>query len=126
MTFSRLMMAAIAAVGLAFGTVTATPVAAQDADTQQQASFSDKKLQSFAVAAVKLSQIRAEYEAQMGQTETDQEKAQLQQQTNQRMAKAVKDTSGISVEEYNQIAAASRSNPKVAKRVRKFIKEAAQ
>jgi len=126
MTFSRLMMATIAAAGLAFGTVAATPVAAQDADTQQQASFSDDKLRSFAVAAVKLSQIRSDYEAQMGETETDQEKAELQQQTNQRMAKAVKDTSGISVEEYNQIAAASRSNPEVAKKVRKYIKETAQ
>lgn len=126
MTFARLTLAALASAGLAFGAVMAMPAAAQQSETQQQASFSDEKLRSFATAAVKLSQIRSEYQAQMGNAENDQQRQQLTQQTNQKMAQAVQQTDGISVEEYNQIAQASRSNPAVAEKVETYMKEAAQ
>lgn len=126
MTFARLTLAALASAGLAFGAVLAMPAAAQQSETQQQVSFSDEKLRSFATAAVKLSQIRSEYQAQMGNAENDQQRQQLTQQTNQKMAQAVQQTDGISVEEYNQIAQASRSNPEVAEKVETYMKEAAQ
>ncbi|MFP3920967.1 MAG: DUF4168 domain-containing protein [Dichotomicrobium sp.] len=126
MTFARLTLAALASAGLAFGAVMATPAAAQQTETQEQASFSDEKLRSFASAAVKLSQIRSEYQAQMGNAENDEERQALTQETNQQMAQAVEETEGISVEEYNEIASASRSNPEVAEKVETYMEEAAQ
>lgn len=126
MTFGRLTLAAFTAAGLAFGGVLAGPLVAEQAQAQENASFSDEKLRSFATAAVKLSQIRSEYQAQMGNAENDEERQALTQQTNEQMAQAVQETDGISVEEYNEIASASRSNPEVAEKVETYMEEAAQ
>ncbi len=126
MTFTRLPIAVLAAAGLAFGGALAGPVTADMAQAQESGSYSDEKLQSFAEAAVKLGQIRAEYQAQMGSMESDQERQQLQQQTNQRMAQAVQETDGITIEEYNEIATASRSDEELANRVNEYIQQTAE
>jgi alkanesulfonate monooxygenase SsuD/methylene tetrahydromethanopterin reductase-like flavin-dependent oxidoreductase (luciferase family) len=125
MTYTRLPIAVLAAAGLAFGGALAGPVATPAAHAQQAGDFSDDKLQSFAEAAVKLTQIRSEYQSQMQTMETDQERQQLQQQTNQRMAQAVEGTQGISIEEYNEIAQASRGNQQLAQKINTYMKEAA-
>jgi hypothetical protein len=126
MTYSRLPIAVLAAAGLAFGGALAGPVATPAAQAQEAGDFSDEKLQSFAVAAIKLSQIRSQYQSQMQSMESDEERQQLQQQTNQRMAQAVKQTDGISIEEYNEIATASRADESLAEKVNDYIKDAAQ
>jgi len=126
MTYSRLPIAMLAAAGLAFGGALTGPAATPAAQAQEAADFGDEKLRSFAQAAVKLTQIRSEYRAQMGSAETDQQRQQLQQQTNQRMAQAVEATDGITIEEYNQIATASRSDEQLAEKVNEYIQDAAQ
>jgi hypothetical protein len=126
MTFSRLPIAMLAAAGLAFGGALAGPVATPAAQAQDAESFSDAKLRSFATAAVKLTEIRSEYQSQMGNAQSDEERAQLQQQTNQRMAQAVQNTDGISIQEYNQIASASRTDENLAEKINTYIEEAAQ
>lgn len=126
MTYARLPIAMLAAAGLAFGGAITGPVTTPAAQAQEAGDFSDAKLQSFAEAAIKLSQIRSEYQAEMGSMETDQERQQLQQQTNQRMAQAVQQTDGISIEEYNEIATASRADEELAEKVNEYIKDAAQ
>jgi len=122
MSNSRMPAAIFVAAGLTLGgvmgAVDVTPAQAQD-----QSAYSDTKLQSFAQAAVKLIDIRSDFRSEMQNTQSDEEKAALQQKTNQRMAQAVKDTQGISVEEYNQIASASRSDQALAQRINKYIKE---
>lgn len=125
MTYTRLPLALFAAAGLAFGGVLAGPVAMPAAQAQEEASFSDEKLKSFAEAAVKLGQIRSEYRAQMGEAESDEQRAQLQQETNQRMAQAVEETPGISVQEYNTIASASRTDEELAEKIQTYIQEEA-
>lgn len=126
MTFSRLPIAMLAAAGLAFGGALAGPVATPAAQAQEAGSFTDNKLRSFAEAAVKLTEIRSEYQSQMGSAQSDEERAQLQQQTNQRMAQAVQNTDGISIEEYNQIASASRNDENLAEKINTYIEDAAQ
>jgi hypothetical protein len=126
MTFSRLPIAMLAAAGLAFGGALAGPVATPAAQAQGAGSLSDDKLRSFATAAVKLTEIRSEYQSQMGSAQSDEERAQLQQQTNQRMAQAVQNTDGISIQEYNQIASASRNDENLAEKINTYIEEAAQ
>lgn len=125
MTCTRLPIAVLAAAGLAFGGALAGPVATPAAQAQQAGDFSDDQLQSFAEAAVKLTQIRTEYQSQMQTMETDEERQQLQQQTNQRMAQAVEETEGISIEEYNEIAQASRADEQLAEKINAYMEEAA-
>ncbi len=115
---AAIFVAAGLTLGGVMGAVDVTPAQAQD-----QSAYSDTKLQSFAQAAVKLIDIRSDFRSEMQNTQSDEEKAALQQKTNQRMAQAVKDTQGISVEEYNQIASASRSDQALAQRINKYIKE---
>jgi hypothetical protein len=126
MTYSRLPFAMLAAAGLAFGGALAGPIATPAAQAQQAGNFSDGKLKSFAEAAVELSQIRANYQSQMQTMESDEERQQLQQQTNQRMAQAVEQTDGINIEEYNEIATASRADEQLAEKVNEYIQAAAQ
>jgi hypothetical protein len=119
----RLMVALLVAVSLSLGGAMGASV--MPAQAQAQDSYSDEKLKSFAEAAVKLIGIRSEYRNQMGEASNDQERQQLQQQTNQRMAQAVEGTDGISIDEYNEIAQASRTNQQLAQRINTYIQEAA-
>ena len=119
----RLMVALLVAASLSLGGAMGASVMA--AQPQPQDSYSDEKLKSFAEAAVKLIGIRSEYRNQMGEASNDQERQQLQQQTNQRMAQAVETTDGISIDEYNEIAQASRTNQQLAQRINTYIQEAA-
>jgi hypothetical protein len=119
----RLMVALLVAASLSLGGAMGASV--MPAQAQAQDSYSDEKLKSFAEAAVKLIGIRSEYRNQMGEASNDQERQQLQQQTNQRMAQAVEGTDGISIDEYNEIAQASRTNQQLAQRINTYIQEAA-
>jgi Sec-independent protein translocase protein TatA len=119
----RLMVALLVAVSLSLGGAMGASVMPTQA--QAQDSYSDEKLKSFAEAAVKLIGIRSEFRNQMGEASNDQERQQLQQQTNQRMAQAVEGTDGISIDEYNEIAQASRTNQQLAQRINTYIQEAA-
>ena len=119
----RLMVALLVAASLSLGGAMGASV--MPAQAQAQDSYSDEKLKSFAEAAVKLIGIRSEYRNQMGEASNDQERQQLQQQTNQRMAQAVETTDGISIDEYNEIAQASRTNQQLAQRINTYIQEAA-
>jgi len=121
MTINRSLVAMFVAASLSLGGAMGANVTV----AQAQASYSDAKLQSFAQAAVKLIGIRSEFQSKMSEMSSDQERAQLQQQTSQRMAKAVKDTEGISVDEYNEIASASRNNQQLAEKINGYIKETA-
>jgi len=121
--YNRLPLAMLTAVGLAFAGALAGPAGTSAAHAQEAGNFSDAKLRAFAQAAVKLNQIRSEFQSQMGSMESDQERQQLQQRTNQRMAQAVKQTEGISIEEYNKIATQSRGNQALAEKINKYIKE---
>ncbi len=121
MTYNRLPVAMFMAALLSMG----GPLAAYAPTAQAQESFSDDKIQSFAQAAVKLIDIRSQYQSQMNNASNDEERAQIQQQTNQLMTSTVEETPGISVQEYNQIAQESRSNEALAERINTYIKESA-
>jgi ribosome-binding protein aMBF1 (putative translation factor) len=117
----RLMVALFVAASLSLGGVMGANVTV----AQAQESYSDAKLQSFAEAAVKLIGIRSDYQSQMGDASSNEERQQLQQQTNQRMAQAVEDTDGISIEEYNEIAQASRNDQALAQKINGYIEDTA-
>lgn len=125
----RLPAAALAALGLALGAAAYAPATAgQPAGVQlaQAQTYSDEKLQSFAMAALNVQQIRQDYTAQIQQAETEDERQQLAEAATQEMVDAVESEPGISVEEYNEIIQASADNPELTDRINQYMQSSMQ
>lgn len=82
----------------------------------QQAEVSDDQLKTYAEAEKKVQEIRDEFQQQMPNAETPEEAQALQQEAQEEMVSAVED-SGLSVEEYNQIASLVQTNPELRDRI---------
>ena len=124
MPYFRLPAAALAAMATAFGVVVAVPAAAQQpagVQLAQAQTYSDEKLQSFAMAALDVQQIRQEYTAQIQQAESEAERQQLAEEANQEMVEAVETAPGITIEEYNEIIQASNGNPELSDRINQYM-----
>lgn len=92
------------------------PAALAQGSTQQQVQVSDSQLQSYVDVAAKVSQIRADFERQMASVEDAEQAQSLQAEASAEMIEAVQ-ASGMSVEEYNQIAYALQSDPALQERL---------
>lgn len=77
---------------------------------------SDAKLQSFATAVLAVNQVVEKWRPQLDRA-SDQQKQGLAQQANDEMRAAVEQTGGITVEEYQKIAQAARSDPQLMQRI---------
>jgi GTP1/Obg family GTP-binding protein len=75
---------------------------------QQQPSFSDAELQTFAEAAMEVQQINQEYQPQMQQAQTPEEQQSIRDEATEKMVEAIEEK-GLSVEQYNEIASAAQT-----------------
>jgi hypothetical protein len=131
-TFTAGALAALLALGSA-------PVVAQTSgsdgstDTMPQngtsesggttAEFSQDKIDAFVLAAVDLSEVRSEYQQKIAQAPTEDEKQQLAVEGQAKMAQAVEQADGITIEEYTEIGTAAQSDPELAQRLTMLIEE---
>lgn len=79
------------------------------------ANFDQEQIESFAQARAEVQQIQQEYASQAQQGD-DKEAAQMQKEAQQEMVSAVEDA-GLSVEEFNRIAQAARSDKELSERI---------
>jgi predicted PurR-regulated permease PerM len=132
MNFARTTLAAVAALGMAFGaasltgTSVTTPAAAQTAPAPGQAPNVDEDtLRSFAVATLEIQEISQTYQPQMEAAESQEQQQQIAQAANDEMVAAVEAVPGIDVESYNAIAEAAQADPEMMQQINMFIAEAA-
>ena len=125
----RILTAALTAVGLVFGTGAATTASAQQTPTTAPApaaSYSDDDLRSFAKVALKVEEIRTQAEAEMQGLSNPEDVQRANDETLDRMVKAVEDEPGMDVDQYNRIARASMQDRELAEKIGKFIREEQQ
>jgi hypothetical protein len=126
MTRARLpIVAALVALGL--GLAGAAPAAAQSPGPAPEAApkakaFSANDLQSFARAAVKVKKLNEVYMPKLQAAETPEEQQAVRRDATAKMAEAV-EKEGLSVDKYNEIYLAARSDPEVADEVNKLIEK---
>lgn len=130
----------IAALALSLALVGAAgqPALAADGDTQQaqqnsqqsaSADFSEQKLDAFANAAVKVSEVRRAWapkirKAQQGGNK--QKAQQLAQQATGEMRTTIEQADNISVQEYQQIAQAAQQDQELAKELSGIVQQKMQ
>lgn len=132
MNFARTTLAAVAALGMAFGaasltgTSVTTPVAAQTAPAPGQAPNVDEDtLRSFAMATLEIQEISQAYQPQMEAAESQEQQQEIAQAANDEMVAAVEAVPGIDVDSYNAIAEAAQADPEMMQQINMFIAEAA-
>lgn len=130
---SRRCLAAILGLGLAAASV--APAAAQSgaatrpADpaspgaVQQQSQYSDDDLKAFAVAALEVRQIREDYTPKVQSADSPEKRQTISREATDRMVEAV-EKHGLTAEKYNNIYAASQSDPTLAERVNQHLRDA--
>jgi hypothetical protein len=117
------------AIAAALGLVTAmaaAPVLAQEDPYEergaqppaegQAAEVSEEKIDKFVDALSEIRVIQEEASAELEATSDTQEAQEVQQAAQQKMIEAV-EAAGLSVEEYNQIAALMGSDPELQERI---------
>ncbi|MCC5977996.1 MAG: DUF4168 domain-containing protein [Salinarimonas sp.] len=132
MNFARTTLAAVAALGMAFGAASLTgtsvtsPAAAQTAPAPGQAPNVDEDtLRSFAVATLEIQEISQAYQPQMEAAESQEQQQEIAQAANDEMVAAVEAVPGIDVDSYNAIAEAAQADPEMMQQINTFIAEAA-
>jgi len=126
MQFRRMTIATALILGLGL----AMPLWAQDQgaetqpETQQQApsaaDFSEDQLENFAEAHGEVMEIRDDYTQRLQEAEGREQAMSLQEEANEKMVSAVTDT-GLSVEEYGQIARAASNDTELAERIQEMM-----
>ena len=100
------------------------PALAQDiddhTDAQEEPAFTENTVRQFAQAAVHVQAIGQEYHPQLQVAETDTERNAIRQQASDKMVAAIQQQ-GISLEVYNQIAAAARTNPELDHQISRLM-----
>jgi predicted PurR-regulated permease PerM len=132
MNFARTTLAAVAALGMAFGaasltgTSVTTQAAAQTAPAPGQAPNVDEEtLRSFATATLEIQEISQAYQPQMEAAESQEQQQEIAQAANDEMVAAVEAVPGIDVDSYNAIAEAAQNDPEMMQQINMFIAEAA-
>jgi hypothetical protein len=135
----RITRIAALALGLALFVTAGQPAFAADGNQQgQQQSqnsqqsapdFSERKLDAFASAAVKVSEVRRAWAPKIRKAQQggDKQKAQkLAQQATGEMRTTIQDTDNISVKEYRQIAQAAQKDQDLAKELSGIVQKKMQ
>jgi len=108
-----------AAALLAFALAAPLPAAAQTESDQPPVAaedLSDAQLESFAAAAVEVSEITEQLQMQAQGVEDEAELMELQEQANTQMVAAVEEE-GLTVEEYNMIFQVAQVDPELNERL---------
>lgn len=120
------------ATALILGLGLAMPLWAQEegAQTQQPeggqqeapsaADFSEDQLEQFADAHGEVMEIRDDYTERLQEADGREQAMELQEEANEKMVSAVTDT-GLSVEEYGQIARAASNDTELAERIQEMM-----
>lgn len=95
----------------------------QSAPSEKAApSYTDAELQSFVVAAIEVERIKATYIPKLAQNLREQQ--QVKQAASEEMVKALKQQ-GMSVDKYQEMMVNVQADPKLAAKVKQYVKEAA-
>lgn len=121
----HLSLAAIVA-GLAFSTASTGSLAqqnpAQQPQQQQTPQVDNERLEVYAEAANEVQKLNGEYRAEAETVQNPNELNALREETEAKMIDAIEEK-GLSVEEYNQITTAARSDPQLAQRITQMMSE---
>lgn len=123
------LVAPLAALGITLGGGALAPAAAAEPagiQLAQSQSFSDDQLQSFALAAIEIQEIRATYVTQIQEADSEEQRQQLSEEATEAMVQAVDETPGITVEDYNAIIEASADDPELSERINEYMQSATQ
>jgi len=92
---------------------------------QQPREYSEGQIQAYATAFLEVRDLSREYQGKMQSAETPEQQQAVQQEASQVMSIAVQE-SGLSVQEYNSITNATRTDPDLQARVMEKIAEEEQ
>jgi len=134
MTLTTSRLAALALSLAVIGAAGQPALAAEDDPQAQQTAqqsgstpeFGEQKLDAFADAAVKVSQVRSDWAPKIrkAQQNGDDQKAQeLSKQATGEMRSSIEETDNISVQEYQQIAQAAQQDQNLAKELSSMMQE---
>ncbi len=100
----------------------ATPVIAQDAmpGYESGVQVTDTELMQFADAMQAVNDIRDQYSQRIEGAQSQDQAQQLQQEAGQRMTIAVQE-SGMTVDQYNEIAVALQGDPQLMQRLEQLL-----
>lgn len=113
------LTAVAATLAILFGAPAALaqgPAQQSQQQAPQQVQVSDSQLQQYVVVAGKVTEIRNDFQQKMTSAEDAEQAQSLQQEASAEMIEAVQ-ASGMSVEEFNQIAYALQSDPALQERL---------
>lgn len=99
-----------------------TPPAAGQGQETAAPDFSGNDLESYATAFLEVRDISQKYQGEMQSAESPEDQQAIQQKAVEEMSEAVRET-GLSVEKYNQITEASRTDPELQQEVMDKIAE---
>ncbi|SNY49123.1 protein of unknown function [Arsukibacterium tuosuense] len=94
----------------------ANPAPAQPQMQQQTTNFNDATLLKFSMAMEGVQQVGSKYEAEFQNAEDAAEAQKIQQEAQQEMVEAVQ-ASGLTTEEYNQIAQQAQQDEELRSRI---------
>lgn len=96
------------------------------AESQQQTQdYSEAQIQAYATAFLEVRDLSREYQGKMQSAETPEQQQAVQQEATELMSNAVQE-SGLSVQEYNNITEASRTDPDLQAKVMEKISDEQQ
>ena len=99
-----------------------TDMAQDDAGTAGTVTtYDDGEIETFAMAVIRIAEIRNEFAARIQATQSQDEQRVLVQEANEAMRAAIEDMDGLTVEEYLQIAEAASTDPELTTRIGETI-----
>lgn len=113
----------LATFALVWAPLAAAQFAPKAPPSQDNPSYSDAELKSFAGAAVQVERISSSYEPRLKAAQTVKEQRVVEEALSDEMTRAV-EQEGLTVDRYKEILKHSLTNPEVSKRVREHIKNA--
>lgn len=99
---------------------------AMEATDIEAGTFSDETLEAFADAVEAVDGLRTDYRGQIDAAATQADRDRLTDEANREIARTVRDTDGITIEEYNAIATQAQTDSALNARVDLFLEEAAE
>lgn len=117
----RPLTALALALGLGVATLAAPALAQETAPPPVAGDFTDSQLEAFAMAALKVAEIRDNYQLALAEAGSEAEQQELIVEGNDAMLAAVDETPGITVEEYIVIGETAAADPELGERLATLI-----
>lgn len=137
MTFPKTAKTMVGVLGVAASAIFGSQALAQEKSAEPQqaapstatpapakADIPEAKLKSFAVAYLEVDKITKSYLPKLKEAKSPEDQQKVRQEAGQKMMQAVQGSGGISVDEYNQIAQTAQTDPDVANKLTRYIRDA--